>query len=517
MCHCHRYGNTQELLIPRARASEHERVSCATDDHAKDGVRSNSDTKPLSAVSDNQQTVANPSTSAARFGDPMSEQQIREKNVGAVPKKTRALNEWSVKVWVDWARHRNAQPVTVYEPGYPIPEDIGLLDDAMLNYWGQRFIMEIKRQDGADHPPNTLHQLVCGLQRYLRNVCGKLYINFIKEGTQFNDFRKSLDTRMKELYAAGVGIKRSSSDPVTMSDEIRMWEIGVFNSSSATGLSNAVFYYNGKLFGFRGFQEHINCQATQFEILEDKEQNLRYILFTPGQRKNSQGGLKGRKFVQEPVRHYEQPDRQHNLVELYERYLALIPRAGPMYRQPLDGVDENNNPKFSAATISHNGIKSMMKRFFTEAGIDTNDSKITNHSARVSLCTTLYNKNFADKALTSRSKHRSNAVQAYQREQFDILNGISDALEPELKNPKVQVKGDGLELKLEKPKFCVTETVSSAADEKISSAKVEQYSRPATMEFPVLPSSDCHVDDGLVIHVPNCVKNLVIVKSDEKK
>ena len=81
----------------------------------------------------------------------------------------------------------------------------------------------------------------------------------------------------------------------------------------------------------------------------------------------------------------------------------------------------------------------MVKRFFVEAGIDISDKRITNHSARVTLCTALYNKNFTDKAVISRSKHRSNAVQAYQREQFEILNGVSSALEPEVKRPKVEV------------------------------------------------------------------------------
>lgn len=123
----------------------------------------------------------------------------------------------------------------------------------------------------------------------------------MKKGNQFNDLHKSLDTKMKQLHAADVGCKRSSSDPVTMDDEIKLWQSGVFNRHTATGLSNAVFYYNGKLFGFRGFQEHVNCQASQFEILEDKECKLRYILFTPGQRKNSQGRLKGRKFIKEPM------------------------------------------------------------------------------------------------------------------------------------------------------------------------------------------------------------------------
>lgn len=50
--------------------------------------------------------------------------------------------------------------MTALEPGFPIPEDIGMLNDYMLNYWGQCFVMEIKGQDGADYLPNTLRQSV---------------------------------------------------------------------------------------------------------------------------------------------------------------------------------------------------------------------------------------------------------------------------------------------------------------------------------------------------------------------
>jgi len=380
------------------------------------------------------------------------------------------------------------------EPGYPIPDDIGLMTDEMINYWGQRFVMEIRRQDGTDYPPNTILQLVCGLQRYLRNECCRPYVNFMLAGNQFNDFRKSLDTRMKELFSDGVGGKKSSSDPVTMQDELKFWETGVFNCSTATGLSNAVFYYNGKLFGFRGYTEHVNVQADQFEILMDTEHNLRYIQYTPRQRKNSQGGIKGRKHVQEPIRHYEQPDREHNLVALYQTYLTLIPQIGPFYRKPLDCNDENNNPKFSSTTISHYMMKNQMKKFFSEAGIDAGDRKITNHSARVALCTSLYNQKFADKAVISRSKHKSNAVQAYQREQFEIMNDISSALEPTLKKARSESP----------PPATVTCTPMELKSE----------AAPAVESACASPSV---TDSTLMIHLPTCVKKVTIMKYDGKQ
>lgn len=125
--------------------------------------------------------------------------------------------------------------------------------------------MEIKRKDGKNYPPNTLVQIVSGLQRYLRTECQKHYVNFFKEDdTRFANFRKALDTKMKELQSQGVGIRINSSEPVTEDDEVSLWDKGVFNLQTVVGLSNAVFYYNGKIFGFRGHQEHIDCKAEQF-------------------------------------------------------------------------------------------------------------------------------------------------------------------------------------------------------------------------------------------------------------
>ena len=52
------------------------------------------------------------------------EHEIRTKNMNAVPKNTRTANEWALKVWADWARNRNLQPITATEPGFPIAEDV---------------------------------------------------------------------------------------------------------------------------------------------------------------------------------------------------------------------------------------------------------------------------------------------------------------------------------------------------------------------------------------------------------
>ena len=85
-------------------------------------------------------------------------------------------------------------------------------------------------------------------------------------------------------------------------------------------------------------------------------------------------------------------------------------------------------PKFGANTIPVNQMSQIFIRFYGEAGTDTTGRNISNHSGRVTCCTLLYNEGFTDKAVISRSNHRSNAVHTYQKEQFKILSDISNTL-----------------------------------------------------------------------------------------
>lgn len=63
-----------------------------------------------------QQLVNNQSTST-RFSDPVSSSDIKIQQQAGVPKKTRQANNWTLNLWKDWARHRNARPETLLEMG----------------------------------------------------------------------------------------------------------------------------------------------------------------------------------------------------------------------------------------------------------------------------------------------------------------------------------------------------------------------------------------------------------------
>jgi len=66
---------------------------------------------------------------------------------------------------------------------------------------------------------------------------------------------------------------------------------------------------------------------------------------------------------------------------------------------------------------------------FTEAGINTGDRRIVNHSGRVTCCTRLYNTNFDEQSVTDRSGHGGIAVQIYKQPCVEQQKAVSSALD----------------------------------------------------------------------------------------
>ena len=80
------------------------------------------------------------------------------------------------------------------------------------------------------------------------------------------------------------------------------------------------------MFGFRGYQEHLDCQAEQFELCFDHSNNKKYVRFLPRVQTNAQGGLKHRRVDISPIVHYEQEENEHSVYKFFDKYLNLIPR-----------------------------------------------------------------------------------------------------------------------------------------------------------------------------------------------
>ena len=65
------------------------------------------------------------------------------------------------------------------------------------------------------------------------------------------------------MHAKGVGAELKATPVMNPDDERKLWTSGVLNLTTPTGLLKAVFFYNGKNFCLRGWQEQRNLKLTQ--------------------------------------------------------------------------------------------------------------------------------------------------------------------------------------------------------------------------------------------------------------
>ena len=102
------------------------------------------------------QVTSNTGPQATRFSTPKSSEDVAMAIASSVPKKTQADTKYCVELWKKWSNFRNS--ITEEQ----VPERIEAMDNEQLRYWLSRFIFEVRKRDGSEYPPNTLHHICCG-------------------------------------------------------------------------------------------------------------------------------------------------------------------------------------------------------------------------------------------------------------------------------------------------------------------------------------------------------------------
>ncbi len=221
---------------------------------------------------------------------------------------------------------------------------------------------------------------------------------------------------------------RKQAQPLTVEQEDRLWTSGVFNLNSGWGLTYAVFWYNCKLFGLRGGDEHRALRREQFEVGSDG--NGRFIRFMGRSCKNVQGGLRQRKVQCKDLRIYARPELGDRcVVDLYNHYFSFIPITGDFYRKPIG----DSPPKFSKQVIGKNKLGTLVKEMCLRAGFSGN---YTNHSGKVTCATQLFENNIDEQLIMRQTGHCSRAVRNYKRPGVQHDQLVSSVLQPPAKSVK---------------------------------------------------------------------------------
>ena len=257
-----------------------------------------------------------------RFGLAVSDADV-------IPEKTRRQTSWTMSLFQSWCNARGEQ------------NDVVAMDPGILQQKLCRFIMEARRQDGGPYPAQTLYSIVTGIQRFLRESGRYDFLN--NADPTFGHFRQALDATMKELTSEGVGTVPRRAEPISKDQEELLWSKGVFDINSAQGLTYLVFFYNCKLFGLRGGDEHRQLCRDQFSVSYDTVG--RYLRFMGRSSKNVKGGLRQKDVAVKDLKIYAQPHLgEPCLVDIYNilvLFHLMVPFTASLLAVTLPSLTPN--------------------------------------------------------------------------------------------------------------------------------------------------------------------------------
>ena len=131
------------------------------------------------------------------------------------------------------------------------------------------FTIEVRRKDGSEYPPATIHMLLCGLQRIMQRESEQLFEIFAKGDVHFRNLHGTMESMFQQLHKKGVGAMVKHASAITDEEENHIWQSGIIGDYSPTALLRAVFYLNGIKFSLQGGKEHRDLKCFQWTREED--------------------------------------------------------------------------------------------------------------------------------------------------------------------------------------------------------------------------------------------------------
>lgn len=361
-----------------------------------------------------------------RFADPVTSDVLDGIRKSAIPEKTKQSTSWSLNVWKEWSKERNAIPFTEeLEKEHHLLEQFTDLAVESKQFWLPKFIVEVKKCNGENYSAESVYGLCCGLQRSIKENDEAVNI-FSDDG--FGLFRQVLDGRMKQLKASGESVKKSAQ-VITEEVEDQLWERGVLGDMSPQVLLDTMFYYIGLYFALRGGEEHRRLRHKPCQIvLYEPPVGLRYLKYTEDKSKTNQGGLLHRNRAPKSVTHYENKSNPKRcLVQLFKNYNSRCPSDRPdgaFYLKPLKRP--KGNIWYQRSAVGHNILSKMISRIMSSGNIS---GKYTNHSLRSTATSRLFNAHIDEQLIMARTGHSSTTgVRSYKRASEQLIEETSDVL-----------------------------------------------------------------------------------------
>ena len=178
-----------------------------------------------------------------------NDSQLLEAKVASVSKNTTKCTSWSLNIWKEWSKHRQAKHPGVYSEW---PVHLCLADSQQLDYWLSKFVLETRKRNGI--PP----KICCGLQRYIQEHRPEVNIF---ASPSFAGFHKVLDGEMITFQWS------RSIHKTSWARHSRGREPAVQKRSAWRPLTSVTGGHSTRLnFTLRSGKEHWSLQVSQFNL-----------------------------------------------------------------------------------------------------------------------------------------------------------------------------------------------------------------------------------------------------------
>ena len=114
------------------------------------------------------------------------------------------------------------------------------LDREALCKYTRYFVLELRKKDGRPYPPSSIHCILCGLNRVLKEN-GVPFLIMNKGDQAFRELFLTLDTVTSSLHREGVGAMKAKASVISYEHEAIFWEKKLLGYDTPQSLQRAVF------------------------------------------------------------------------------------------------------------------------------------------------------------------------------------------------------------------------------------------------------------------------------------
>ena len=125
-----------------------------------------------------------------------------------------------------------------------------------MSKWLSLFVLEVRKSDGSKYSPQSIHLILCGLQRYMRRTNATPVSLFDKHDVRFRRLRETMETVYQSLHNDGIGAEVRHAPLTTAEEEEKLWKSKTLGDHTPKALLRTIFYLNGRNLSLRGGKEH---------------------------------------------------------------------------------------------------------------------------------------------------------------------------------------------------------------------------------------------------------------------